>query len=111
VAVIAAPVLFHSGYYITKTSDQFSRDFFGYDPFPESVDLAKYLSERTTIEDTIFILGSEAQLLVLSQRKSATSFALISGHSSYVATCGDGIITLSSPAQVSSRPPLKKKVT
>jgi hypothetical protein len=77
VAVIAAPVLVHSGYYITKTSDQFSRDFFGYDPFPESEDLAKYLSERTTIEDTIFILGSEAQILVLSQRKSATSFALI----------------------------------
>jgi hypothetical protein len=77
VAVIATPVLVHSGYYITKTSDQFSYDFFGYTPFPASVDLAKYLSERTTREDTIFIYGSEPQILLMSQRKSATSFALI----------------------------------
>ena len=76
-SVIGAPVAVNSGYYITKNSDQISRDFFGYNPFPESNDIAEFLAQRTAEEDSVFILGSETQIFMLSQRASATSFAII----------------------------------
>jgi 4-amino-4-deoxy-L-arabinose transferase-like glycosyltransferase len=86
-ATIATPVLIHSDYYITKTPNELSRDFFGFNPFPESVVLAKFIKERTGKEDSIFIVGSEAQIFLLSQRNSATSFAyiypLVSSHPRY----------------------------
>ena len=75
--IIIVPVWVHSGYYINKSPDEISRNYFGHNPFPESVDLAKFITQRTNKEDSIFIFGSEAQILLLSQRKSATSFALI----------------------------------
>jgi len=75
--VIGTPVAVSSGYYITKSPDQISRDIFGYNPFPESNDIAEFLAQRTSKAETVFIFGSEAQIFVLSQRKSATSFALI----------------------------------
>ena len=76
-AVIGTPIAVHSGYYITKSPDQISRDYFGYNPFPESNDIAEFLSQRTTKGETVFILGSETQIFLLSQRPSATSFAII----------------------------------
>ena len=42
---------------------------------------------------------------------SFTSYALISGLRSYVATFGDGTKMRSSPSNGASRPPLKKNVT
>ena len=75
--IIIVPVWVHSGYYINNSPDEISRNYFGHNPFPESVDLAKFITQQTNKEDSIFIFGSEAQILLLSQRKSATSFALI----------------------------------
>ena len=74
---MVTPVLVHSGYYFKKTGSEFSRDFFQQNLFPESADLAKFLTENTSKEESVFIFGSEAQILFLAQRKSATSFALI----------------------------------
>lgn len=77
VAIMVTPVLVHSGYYFKKTGSEFSRDFFQQNLFPESADLAKFLTENTSKEESVFIFGSEAQILFLAQRKSATSFVLI----------------------------------
>jgi hypothetical protein len=76
-AIIALPVWAHSGYYYKQSPIEFSRSFFRDNPFPESEDLAEFLAERTSKEDTIFIIGSEPQIFLLSQRQSSTSFALI----------------------------------
>ena len=75
--IIIVPVWVHSCYYINNSPDQISRGYFGNNPFPESVDLAKFIMRRTNKDDSVFIFGSEAQILLLSQRKSATSYALI----------------------------------
>jgi hypothetical protein len=75
--IVAVPIWAHSGYYFRKSPIEFSRSFFGGNPFPESEDLAEFLAERTSKEDTIFIIGSEAQIFLLSQRQSSSSFALI----------------------------------
>jgi len=75
--IVAVPIWVHPGYYYKQSHIEFSRSFFGANPFPESEDLAKFLAERTSKEDTIFIIGSEAQIFLLSQRQSSSSFALI----------------------------------
>ena len=75
--IVAVPIVVHSGYYYKQSRIEFSRSFFGANPFPESEDLAAFLAERTHKEDTIFIMGSEAQIFLLSQRQSSSSFALI----------------------------------
>jgi hypothetical protein len=77
VTIVAAPIWAHSGYYYKQSRLEFSRSFFGGNPFPESEDLADFLAERTSKEDSIFIMGSEAQIFLLSQRQSSSSFALI----------------------------------
>ena len=76
-AMIAVPLLAHSGYYYKQSPIEFSRSFFGGNPFPESEDLAEFLAERTSKEDTIFIIGSEAQIFLLSQRRSSSSIAYV----------------------------------
>ena len=76
-AIIAVPVWAHSGYYYKQSPIEFSRSFFRENPFPESEDLAEFLAERTSKEDTVFIIGSEPQIFLLSQRQSSTSFAII----------------------------------
>ena len=75
--IVAVPIWAHWGYYYKQSHIEFSRSFFGANPFPESEDLAEFLAERTSKEDTIFIIGSEAQIFLLSQRQSSSSFALI----------------------------------
>jgi hypothetical protein len=77
VSIVGAPVWAHAGYYFKDSPIAFSRSFFKGNPFPESEDIAAFLAERTSEEDTIFILGSEAQILLLSERRSSTPFALI----------------------------------
>ena len=47
----------------------------------------------------------------VSPTSLATPLAFILGCKSYVATFGEGTMTLSSPGHASSTPPLKKKVT
>lgn len=75
--LVAVPIWAHSGYYYKQSPIEFSRSFFGSNPFPESEDLAEFLAQRTSKEDTIFIIGSEAQIFLLSQRQSSSSFAYI----------------------------------
>jgi hypothetical protein len=77
ILIAIIPVINHTNYYIHYSPDQISRHFFGINPFPESPDIARYIRNNTHKDDTIFIYGSEAQILFYSQRESATSFALI----------------------------------
>ena len=76
-AIVLMPVFVHSGYYINKSPVEIIRRYFGVNPFPESIELAEFLANRTRSDDTIFIFGSEPQLLLYSQRKSAISFPMI----------------------------------
>ena len=43
-------------------------------PFPESVRIADYLREHTTVDDTIAVLGSEPEIYFYSHRHSATGY-------------------------------------
>lgn len=53
---------------------QVSRILFTKNPFPESIEIAKFIEKNTNPDDKIAILGSESQILFYARRKSATGY-------------------------------------
>ncbi len=49
----------------------------GHHMFAESPELGRFLAERTAPEDTVFILGSEPQVLYYAGRKSASRYIFV----------------------------------
>ncbi len=56
------------------TPTEASRSSYGANPFPESLEIARFIRERTSSQDRIAILGSEPQILFYAQRRSATGY-------------------------------------
>ncbi|MBI4456090.1 MAG: glycosyltransferase family 39 protein [Acidobacteria bacterium] len=77
ILIVGIPLSVHQEYFLKESSDQISRRYFGYNPFPESKQIARFLADRTSPKDAVFIFGSEPQILLYSQRKSATRFVMI----------------------------------
>ncbi len=75
--IVFVPLLANPQYYFETSPDKISRNIFGYNPFPESVEVAKYLKQHTAPGDRIFIIGSEPQILLYSGRKSSSAFVII----------------------------------
>ena len=53
-----------------------ARHIFGANPFPESVEIARYIEERSEAGDRIAVLGSEPQIYFYTRRRSATPYIL-----------------------------------
>jgi hypothetical protein len=51
-----------------------ARQIYGANPFPESIEVARYIKERSTSEDTVAVFGSEPQIFFYAQRRSATGY-------------------------------------
>jgi hypothetical protein len=75
--LVAVPVFTSSDYFLQRQPELISRHYAGESPFPESAELGQYLALHTAPEDRIFIFGSEPEILVLANRKSATPFIMI----------------------------------
>jgi hypothetical protein len=56
------------------TPNQASRSTYGSNPFPESMELAKYLREHSCPEEPIAVIGSEPQIYFYSGRRAATGY-------------------------------------
>jgi hypothetical protein len=54
-----------------------SRYIYTLNPFPESLEIARYIRSNSTRDDRIAVLGSEPQIYFYSQRRSATSYILM----------------------------------
>jgi hypothetical protein len=54
------------------TPTQVSRALYFASPFPEALEVARYLKERTVPTDTIAVLGSEPEIFFYAGRRSAT---------------------------------------
>jgi hypothetical protein len=74
--VVVFPVAADRKYYLTASPEELSRRFFGMNPFPEAVDVARYIAARTLPSEGVFVLGSEPEILFYSMRRSPTRFAL-----------------------------------
>jgi hypothetical protein len=74
-AVLAAAyVIPERPYLFDWTPRMLSRLRYGTNPFVESVDIARYIRERTGPDDRIAVLGSEPQIYFYSGRRSATGY-------------------------------------
>jgi hypothetical protein len=53
---------------------QASRSTYGLNPFPESLEIARFLRDQTEETDRIAVVGSEPQIYFYSKRRSATGY-------------------------------------
>jgi len=78
IALAAGPLL-HLVYLerailFTGTPHQVLRAIYGMNPFPESVEIARYIRERTSPDDRIAVVGSEPQIYFYARRRAATGY-------------------------------------
>ena len=50
------------------------RTIYGVNPFPESVEIARYINERTSTDERIAVVGSEPQIYFYARRLAATGY-------------------------------------
>ena len=67
------------GYLFSESPFQVSRTINGVNPFPESLQIARYLREHTSATDTITIIGSEPQIYFYTGRPAGTSYIYMYG--------------------------------
>ena len=53
---------------------QVSRAIYGRNPFPESIEIARYIRARTGPDDRVAVVGSEPQIYFYAGRRSATGY-------------------------------------
>ena len=58
----------------TDSPRQVLRTIYGSNPFPESIEIARYISERTSADDRIAVIGSEPQIYFYARRLAATGY-------------------------------------
>jgi hypothetical protein len=74
VFAVGYPVAMQKDIFFTMTPAQVCRFTYGTNPFPEFVEIAKYIREHTNPGDKIAVLGSEAELYFYTRRRAATSY-------------------------------------
>ncbi len=72
VAIAGVYVARERDYLFSWSARELSRQSYGANPFIESVEIARYIRERTGPGDRIAVLGSEPQIYFYSERRSAT---------------------------------------
>jgi hypothetical protein len=69
---VATGFLLERGYFFNYTPREASRASYGDNPFPEALEIGRYLKAHSSPEDRIAVLGSEPELLFYADRVSAT---------------------------------------
>ncbi len=68
------PVYLERAILFTDTPYQVLRTIYGLNPFPESVEIGRYIRERTSPEDRIAVVGSEPEIYFYARRRAATGY-------------------------------------
>jgi 4-amino-4-deoxy-L-arabinose transferase-like glycosyltransferase len=76
-AVLLCAVASAPWYWLPGDPIQKSLRLYGTSPFAESQGVADFVAARTAPGDAVFVWGSEPQILVLAQRRSATRYILM----------------------------------
>ena len=74
IAVAAAPVVGFRHTLWAGSGDAVSRRIYGLNPFVESERIARYIERTSDPDDTVYIVGSEPQILFHARRRSATRY-------------------------------------
>lgn len=77
--LLALVVLFHTSYqqwnfFFIMGPTTVSRTIYIKNPFPESLEIARFIKEHSTENDRIAVIGSEPQIYFYSNRRSATGY-------------------------------------
>jgi hypothetical protein len=73
--VAIALALFRDGTLLFAASpEEFSRTVYGTNPFPEAVEIGRYLREHSAPDERIAVIGSEPQIYFYARRRAATTF-------------------------------------
>jgi general stress protein CsbA len=78
IVLTAVPLLhlvyLERGILFVGTTRQVGRALYGMNPFPEAIEIGKYLKERTAADDRIVVIGSEPEIYFYAQRRGATGY-------------------------------------
>jgi hypothetical protein len=70
----APPILANASIRGAGTPSAISREIYGQNPFPESLEIGKYIRRTSGPDDRVYIVGSEPQILFYADRPSATRY-------------------------------------
>jgi len=82
--VVLQAVLTQRNVLFVQSPSMVSRTIYGTNPFPESLEIAKYIRENSLQNDRIAVIGSEPQIYFYSRRRSVTpyvyTYEMMKGH-------------------------------
>lgn len=73
-AVLFSAVYQQWNFFFTMSPTVASRTTYGCNPFPESLEIARFIREHSAKDDRIAVIGSEPQIYFYSNRRSATGY-------------------------------------
>jgi hypothetical protein len=65
------------GYLFEEAPTKLARTVYGANPFPESLEIAKFIESHSAVTDRVAVFGSEPQLFFYSGRHSATGYIYV----------------------------------
>jgi hypothetical protein len=71
---LGLPILIQKEFFFTLPITEATRQTYSLNPFPESLEIAKYIREHSQKDDRIAVFGSEPQIYFYAQRKSVTRY-------------------------------------
>ena len=72
--VIVPPVVANRGTLFAGSPEAISRRIYGLNPFPEAVQIARYVARTSEPDESVYVVGSEAQIFFYAERPSATRY-------------------------------------
>lgn len=74
-----AGIVSQKGYLFAEDPVKLSRSVYGVNPFPESIEIARFIESRSAVTDRVAVFGSEPQIYFYSKRHSATGHIYVYG--------------------------------
>ena len=74
VAIIGYSLYQQRLFFFVMNPVEILRSSYGFNPFPESLEIARFIKENSSKDDTIAVIGSEPQIYFYSDRRSATGY-------------------------------------
>ncbi|MBW2286863.1 MAG: glycosyltransferase family 39 protein [Deltaproteobacteria bacterium] len=71
---VLPPIIANRTILAARDPNEISRAIYGMNPFPESVEIGRYIRRTSDPDDRVYIVGSEPQILFYSERASATRY-------------------------------------
>ena len=79
IAALANSVYVQRDFLFRADPEQACRMMYGFNPFPESMEIGDYIKKHSATTDTIAVIGSEPQIYFYANRHSATGIIYVYG--------------------------------